>query len=107
MFMCVLFGSIHRIKQSTTVVTENSFLDRMSCVTFFKEHNVRFCLHHTSIETIATTEKSFIWSLDTQSLGLSGCFQYLVAYGVVTPLYSLFLWQGIGTNSLFIFAFCA
>lgn len=101
------FWKYSRDNQSTTVVTENSLLDRMSWIMFFRGHNVRFCLHHTFIETIATTEKSFTWRLDTYPMPLSGCFQHLFAHAIVRPLYSLFLWQGIGTNSPLIFPFCA
>lgn len=74
--MCVLFGSIHRIKQSSIIVTENSLLLSMSCVIFFKRHNVRFCLHHTFIETITTTGKTFY--LELKHL-LPGSFRLLSA----------------------------
>lgn len=60
-YVCA-FWKYPQDKQSTTVVTENSLLDRMSCV-LFKGHNVRFCLHHTFMETIATTEKKFFLEL--------------------------------------------
>lgn len=63
--LCVYVYAFWKYLQdkSTTVVTEDSLFDKMSCAMFFKGHNMRFLLHHTFIETIATTEKRFYLEL--------------------------------------------